>query len=215
MNHDLSLACWNGCGALVDSGTSLISVPSDVAQRALNVLNSKGNPDCSRLYEMPNLEFSIGGKPYSLPPHAYIGYAYGLVPNVYKKFFPWLRWMKAYRRVKVCSLLLMSIDVSTGLGPLVILGMPFMREYYTTFDRGADDSAARAVWTASHDGQCNAVSARLRSAQRALLAAHSAGAGRKVSRAEGAAGFVRSVDLSRIRLSSWAAEAAEVGHAVL
>merc|ERR1740138_816877 len=71
-NGIVSLGCKDGCGAVVDTGTSLIAAPPDVIARVEQEM-LKLDEDCSNLGELPDLVFNLGGREFSLPPDAYIG----------------------------------------------------------------------------------------------------------------------------------------------
>eukprot|EP00448_Togula_jolla_P010667 CAMPEP_0170603442 /NCGR_PEP_ID=MMETSP0224-20130122/18914_1 /TAXON_ID=285029 /ORGANISM="Togula jolla, Strain CCCM 725" /LENGTH=474 /DNA_ID=CAMNT_0010928323 /DNA_START=61 /DNA_END=1485 /DNA_ORIENTATION=- len=151
----LTLACEQGCGAVVDSGTSLIVVPTDVGRMAQEVINELPNANCSDLSSFPNLNFVLGGVQFSLPPEAYIMQIEGELPPG-----P-MRW--AARRlgysttVHDCELAVMTMDVESQLGPMFILGMPFFREFYTTFQRGPGSVFAgskRSIYVSRADDDC-------------------------------------------------------------
>eukprot|EP00747_Dinoflagellata_sp_TGD_P124462 gnl/TRDRNA2_/TRDRNA2_173990_c3_seq20.p1 gnl/TRDRNA2_/TRDRNA2_173990_c3~~gnl/TRDRNA2_/TRDRNA2_173990_c3_seq20.p1 ORF type:complete len:439 (-),score=53.76 gnl/TRDRNA2_/TRDRNA2_173990_c3_seq20:72-1388(-) len=98
------LGCQNGCGAIVDSGASLITVPEVVVQQVKAAIRVN---NCSSVEALPDLVFNFGGHEVSLPPDSYIGQG--------------------------CEPLLLPMDVRTSSGPLWILGLPFFRKYYVSF----------------------------------------------------------------------------------
>ena len=51
--------CKGGCGAIVDSGTSLIAAPKEVLMQMDGFL-SQVRSDCSNVDQLPNLEFTLG-----------------------------------------------------------------------------------------------------------------------------------------------------------
>jgi len=127
------------CVAIVDTGTSLIGVASDAYDAAYETLNS-GNYelDCSDLSHFPDLTLTLGGQQLSLPPSAYIGSIYGQMSEKVAGFMP-RRNLSGSVSVSAapCQLLLMDLGQEmTTLGAMWIMGMPFFRQYYTTFDLG-------------------------------------------------------------------------------
>jgi len=104
-----------GESAIVDSGTSILTGPSDrVAQIAKDlgaheIIAGEYAMKCD--YSAPSFEFTINGATYTLAPSDY------LIPDG-----------------NICILGIMGLDVEAPLGPLWILGDVFMRKHYTEFD---------------------------------------------------------------------------------
>jgi len=107
----------------------------------------KLNWDCDNLDAMPDLRFKLGDEEFVLPPDSYIGHTYGELPKLMRPLF---RTLTHSRR---CELLLMSMDTTSVHGPLWIIGMPFFREYYTTFSLGKNHSES-AIYTAPAGHDC-------------------------------------------------------------
>merc|ERR550514_2673005 len=63
--------CQPTCGAIVDSGTSLIAAPGSVLSALGNLLGSI-KEDCSNMHELPPIQFNLGAKTFVLPPKAYV-----------------------------------------------------------------------------------------------------------------------------------------------
>jgi len=153
---DTSLGCSGGCSALMDSGTSLLAVPSsimDVFEKTIQNLHT----DCSNLHELPDLVFELGGQKFYLPSDAYVGEVAGSVPQ-YLQSFVRLRKLNVSHNgssdVAMCHILLMESFSESAHGPLWILGMPFFRRYYTSFHVGRDhEDRALYIAHAGHDCQ--------------------------------------------------------------
>jgi len=106
-----------GCKAIVDSGTSMITGPSEL----VNMINGQlgciiSGEECSWLHcpdysTLPDLEFVLNGVSYVLKPQEYIMETGG-----------------------VCISALMGMDIKEPIGPLWILGDRFMEKFYTVFD---------------------------------------------------------------------------------
>ncbi|KAM7470117.1 hypothetical protein LguiA_008300 [Lonicera macranthoides] len=84
------------------------SIPSPMGESAI---------DCSRVSNMPNITFTIGGKDFSLTPDQYI-----------------LKTGKG--TAGVCLSGFVSLDIPPPRGPMWILGDVFMGVYHTVFDYG-------------------------------------------------------------------------------
>jgi hypothetical protein len=104
-----------GQSAIVDSGTSILTGPSDVVKQIAESIGGKMlvpneyMVDCKG--DFPNMDFSINGATYTLTPADY------LIPDG-----------------EMCLFGMMGLDVPRPSGPLWILGDVFMRKYYTVFD---------------------------------------------------------------------------------
>jgi hypothetical protein len=103
------------CPLIVDTGTSILGMPSAYVQPVLDAIGTV-NADCSNVAQLPVLAFTIGGVDLVLEPEFYVIYQ----PS-------------ASGGSITCQIGIEAVDV--GL-PLWILGDPFLRKYYTIFDRG-------------------------------------------------------------------------------
>ena len=105
-----------GNNAIVDSGTSILTGPSDVVKQLATsiggreIIAGEYLISCNAA-KLPNFDFVINGVTYTLTPADY------LIPDG-----------------NVCLLGIMGLDIPAPTGPLWILGDVFMRKYYTVFD---------------------------------------------------------------------------------
>lgn len=118
--NDLKIAGQSFVGsgeskAIVDSGTSILTGPSNEVTKIAALLGGKevvpGEYFVKCDYTFPNFVFNINGNDYTLTPYDY------LIPDG-----------------SLCLLGLMALDIPAPTGPLWILGDVFMRKYYTVFD---------------------------------------------------------------------------------
>jgi len=100
----LNLCQKGGCTALVDTGSSLIMGPGNLIAQ----LSAHMTLDDECKSAMPNIGFKVGGETLELAPEDYVE-----------------------RTKDGCHLGFMSIAESK---PVVLLGYPFLRKYYTVFD---------------------------------------------------------------------------------
>eukprot|EP00747_Dinoflagellata_sp_TGD_P075504 gnl/TRDRNA2_/TRDRNA2_158765_c1_seq1.p1 gnl/TRDRNA2_/TRDRNA2_158765_c1~~gnl/TRDRNA2_/TRDRNA2_158765_c1_seq1.p1 ORF type:complete len:205 (+),score=15.02 gnl/TRDRNA2_/TRDRNA2_158765_c1_seq1:2-616(+) len=135
--------CSPTCGVLFDTGTSLIAVPDsmyDIINQHLQEFFGGGSQDC-QVSKIPDLVFTIAGHDFRLPPRAFVHSKQIQAPNHYQ-----------------CHLALMKTHTRTAFGPLIILGMPFFRTYYTTFDLGngsLSTQMSRNIHVAEADSNCD------------------------------------------------------------
>lgn len=105
-----------GDKAIMDSGTSLLTGPTDVvtklaeAMGATKINKSEYTVDCDAP-NLPTLTYKLNGMDFVLESKDY------LIPNG-----------------GICLLAMMGLDVPRPNGPLWIMGDVFMRKYYTVFD---------------------------------------------------------------------------------
>jgi len=108
-------------GAAIDTGTSLIALPSDIAEMlnaeigATKSWNGQYTIDCSKVSSLPDFTFTLGGKPYALKGSDYILEVQG-----------------------TCMSSFTPMDINLPWGSLWIVGDVFLRRYYTVYDLGRD-----------------------------------------------------------------------------
>jgi len=96
--------------AILDTGTSLLAGPPDVVNALLDQLNVATN--CSNFASLPDIGFVVAGRLLSLSPEDYVD-----------------------RDNNECTVPLMTQNVKPGEGPSWIFGDPFLRKYYTVYNR--------------------------------------------------------------------------------
>mmetsp|Transcript_22358 Transcript_22358/g.52222 ORF Transcript_22358/g.52222 Transcript_22358/m.52222 type:complete len:450 (-) Transcript_22358:96-1445(-) len=102
----------SGCQVAVDTGTSQLAGPTHVINDLSRRLNVKS--DCSNYQDLPDLGFVVGEHILNLKPQDYVDKGSG-----------------------GCEVSLMPLDVPPPNGPLFIFGDPFLRKYYTSYDRSS------------------------------------------------------------------------------
>eukprot|EP00421_Protoceratium_reticulatum_P067085 CAMPEP_0168429526 /NCGR_PEP_ID=MMETSP0228-20121227/37415_1 /TAXON_ID=133427 /ORGANISM="Protoceratium reticulatum, Strain CCCM 535 (=CCMP 1889)" /LENGTH=426 /DNA_ID=CAMNT_0008443613 /DNA_START=17 /DNA_END=1298 /DNA_ORIENTATION=+ len=137
-----------GCSAILDTGMSLIAAPKSVVD-GIREAAAGLKPDCSNVAELPELSFELGGQRFTLPPEAYVAQLEGTVPDYLAGLI--VHDSATMIPMPRCQLLLLESAATSRAGPLWILGMPFFRKYYTTFNIGTsrDERSLRVA----HAGQ--------------------------------------------------------------
>ncbi|XP_067863685.1 gastricsin-like isoform X2 [Heptranchias perlo] len=113
--------CSQGCQAVVDTGTSEITIPYqyyDTFMQHIGAYEDRNGGflvNCNNIANLPSLTFVINGADFTIPPSAYIIRSNGYC-------IPWFE--PSY------------VPPPTRDGPLWILGDVFLGEYYSVFDRG-------------------------------------------------------------------------------
>lgn len=99
-----------GCQVAVDTGTSLLAGPTDTINTLIDRLAAAD--DCANYNKLPNLGFVVQGHVLNLRPEDYMD-----------------------KSEDGCSVALMTLDIPPPKGPLFIFGDPFLRKFYTIYDR--------------------------------------------------------------------------------
>jgi len=137
----------------VDSGTSFLSVPTGIIDK-LMISMRKLHTNCSNLQDLPHLEFELGGQLFSLPPDAYIVEVNSLVPKYLSGMVRVRSLSDASTQERGhCELAVMETFSTGQFGPLWILGLPFFRNFYTTFSVG-ETKAERSLYIAHAGPDC-------------------------------------------------------------
>ncbi|KIM90839.1 hypothetical protein PILCRDRAFT_811328 [Piloderma croceum F 1598] len=106
-------------GAAIDTGTSLIVLPTDIAEMlnsqigATKSWNGQYEVDCAKVPSLPELSFVFSGKSYPLKGTDYILEVQG-----------------------TCISAFMGMDINLPGGDLWIIGDVFLRRYFTVYDLG-------------------------------------------------------------------------------
>ena len=129
-------------GAVLDTGSSLISLPSDLAELLNYEIGAKRSRtghwtvECDKRDSFPDLTFTLAGHKFSIGPYDYILEVSGSCISSFTgvgKSFRYICWL--YSDVA-------PLDFS-GPGSLVHLGVPFLRRWYSVYDLG-DNSVGLA-----------------------------------------------------------------------
>jgi len=106
-------------GAAIDTGTSLIALPTDTAEIINAEIGAKKSwsgqytVDCDRISELPELTFNFGGKDFTITGEDYILQVQG-----------------------TCVSAFTGLDMPANIGELWIIGDVFLRKWYTIYDLG-------------------------------------------------------------------------------
>ncbi|KAJ5588806.1 hypothetical protein N7537_011484 [Penicillium hordei] len=106
-------------GVILDTGTSLIALPSTMAELlnkeigATKGFTGQYSVECDKRESLPDLTFTLGGHKFTIGPYDYILEVQGS-----------------------CISSFMGMDFPEPVGPLAILGDAFLRRWYSVYDVG-------------------------------------------------------------------------------
>lgn len=112
---------FDNMGAILDTGTSLIALPSTLAELlnkeigAKKGYNGQYTIECDKRDSLPDLSFTLTGHNFTITPYDYILEVQGS-----------------------CISSFMGFDIPAPAGPLAILGDAFLRRYYSVYDLGSN-----------------------------------------------------------------------------
>lgn len=115
------VASLDNTGAIVDTGTSLIALPTTIAELlneeigAKKGWNGQYSVDCAKRDSLPDLTFTLTGHNFTISAFDYILEVQGS-----------------------CISAFMGIDFPEPVGPLAILGDAFLRQWYSVYDLGTN-----------------------------------------------------------------------------
>lgn len=137
--------CTEGCRAVVDTGTSLLSVPTPVFTQVYENLRHEAHPLLECRGPGPKLYIELEGFTVTLEPEDY-SRPEASIPQTRKpgpELPPDFAGNETFGpEPEMCKPMLMSMDLVETLGPkLFVLGEPILRKYYTVYD--SDDAAPR------------------------------------------------------------------------
>jgi cathepsin D len=107
--------CDFTCPTVIDTGTSIIVGPPYILDPMVNAIGNV-SLDCSNVNKLPTISFSLSGHVLSVP------------PSVYVLQLPTGSGTQC----------VLGIESTWEIAPFLILGDPFLRQYYTVYDRDKD-----------------------------------------------------------------------------
>lgn len=121
LSYGEDTAEFESTGVILDTGTSLIALPSELAEMlnaqigAKKGYNGQYSIDCAKRDSLKDVIFTLAGHDFPLSPYEYILEVSGS-----------------------CISSFMGMDFPPPTGPLAILGDAFLRRYYSVYDLGAN-----------------------------------------------------------------------------
>ncbi|MCJ1249419.1 Vacuolar protease A [Trapelia coarctata] len=115
-------------GVILDTGTSLIALPSTLAELLNKEMGAKKSfsgqytVDCEKRDSLPDMSFTLSGYNFSITPYDYILEVQGS-----------------------CISSFMGMDFPEPTGPLAILGDAFLRKWYSVYDLGTNSVGLAAA----------------------------------------------------------------------
>jgi len=124
-------------GVILDTGTSLIALPSTLAELlnkemgAKKGYNGQYTVECEKRDSLPDMSFTLSGHNFTITPYDYILEVQG---SCISSFMGMVRHPGSV----LCTTLtnFMKQDFPEPVGPLAILGDAFLRKWYSIYDLG-------------------------------------------------------------------------------
>lgn len=126
-------------GVILDTGTSLIALPSGLAEILNSQIGAKKSwsgqytIDCEKKKTLPDMTFTLTGHNFTIGPDDYILDVQG---SCISSFFGMGQYLLPVLFYRLADLAL--IDIPEPVGPLAILGDSFLRRWYSVYDLGTN-----------------------------------------------------------------------------
>eukprot|EP00419_Tripos_fusus_P001800 CAMPEP_0172692656 /NCGR_PEP_ID=MMETSP1074-20121228/25415_1 /TAXON_ID=2916 /ORGANISM="Ceratium fusus, Strain PA161109" /LENGTH=544 /DNA_ID=CAMNT_0013512905 /DNA_START=33 /DNA_END=1667 /DNA_ORIENTATION=+ len=127
--------CREGCRAVLDTGTSLLAVPTAAFPEFYELLRHEADPVTECRGESPQLHIELETFTVTLDPRDYsrLEHDIGVSPVPEQSFQALMA--QGQEEVAMCKPMLMAMDLPEPVGPkLFVLGEPVLRKYYTVYD---------------------------------------------------------------------------------
>jgi hypothetical protein len=150
------------CGVIIDSGTTLLTFPPTLltavratidvlCPKCLRHLEEQETCEGNHYNRLPVLNLTLGGIHVTLEPRIYMSPMEVTLAGITKMgpfTFPFT--VPGVRCVPLFS----SVEQLTNIGPLIIMGMPFLRVYATLFNRSSESMSFAQLTEAEGTSLC-------------------------------------------------------------
>eukprot|EP00418_Pyrodinium_bahamense_P092009 CAMPEP_0179037670 /NCGR_PEP_ID=MMETSP0796-20121207/14246_1 /TAXON_ID=73915 /ORGANISM="Pyrodinium bahamense, Strain pbaha01" /LENGTH=611 /DNA_ID=CAMNT_0020733981 /DNA_START=127 /DNA_END=1962 /DNA_ORIENTATION=- len=141
VDDDVIVFCHEGCRAVVDTGTSLLSVPSPSFPELYELLRHEADAELGCKGPGPQFHIELESITLTLTPADYARpeNQLGLQSSPMRPFLPPnFHRNETFTTTEYCKPMVMAMDIEEPVGPkLYVLGEPVLRKYYSVFDTSA------------------------------------------------------------------------------